>query len=174
LIGDDLGLARARDSADDNDGALRDAGRHNWLAPRDKQQRYRASQRRSVHFSFLSALLNDTDFLKHQKLVAIFHRAPKVSLFSDPDHFYMPETDFFAVTNDPCGPMGFAHGEELNAFLAREPRISARSLAGSDATDPFRPAMKFPQRPHPGFRHKIRPAIGEPLTEANDRRLLEK
>jgi hypothetical protein len=53
LIGDDLGLARARDSADDNDGALRDAGRHNWLAPKDNtQQRYRALQKRSVLFSF--------------------------------------------------------------------------------------------------------------------------
>ena len=94
LIGGDLGRARYRGSADDNDGALRDAGRHNWLAPKDnKQQRYQASQRRSVHFSFLSALLNDTGFSKHQKLVAIFHRAPEVSLCSDLDHFFLYAED---------------------------------------------------------------------------------
>ena len=57
LIGGDLGHARYRGSADDNDGALRDAGRHNWLAPKDnKQQRNRALQKRSVHLSFLSGL----------------------------------------------------------------------------------------------------------------------
>jgi hypothetical protein len=50
---------------------------------------YRASQTRSVHFSFLSGLLDDTDFSKHQKIVAIFHRVPKVSLCSDPDHFFL-------------------------------------------------------------------------------------
>ena len=57
LIGGDLGHARYRGSVDDNDGALRDAGRHNWLAPKDnKQQRNRTLQKRSVHLSFLSGL----------------------------------------------------------------------------------------------------------------------
>ena len=54
----------------------------------------------------------------------------------------MPKTDLFAVTSDPRGPMGFAHGEVLNAFLAREPRKSVRSPAGSDATDNSVPRLQ--------------------------------
>jgi hypothetical protein len=49
------------------------------------------------------------------------------------------------VTSDPRGPMGFAHGEVLNAFLAREPRKSVRSPA--DLTRLIIPSRdyKFPQ-----------------------------
>ena len=57
----------------------------------------------------------------------------------------MPKTDLFAVTSDPRGPMGFAHDEVLNAFLAREPRKSVRSPA--DLTRLIIPSRdyKFPQ-----------------------------
>ena len=89
LIGGDLGRARYRGSADDNDGALRDAGRHNWLVPKDnKQQRYQASQRRSVHFSFLSALLNDTGFSKHQKISGHFPSRARSLVVLGPGSFF--------------------------------------------------------------------------------------
>jgi hypothetical protein len=53
----------------------------------------------------------------------------------------------------------------------REPRKSARSPAESDATDGSDPRLQVPHDSTLASGIKIRPAIGKPLTEANDRQL---
>ena len=86
----DRGHAHYRGSADDNDGSLRDAGRHNWLAPKDnKQQRRRALQKRSVHFSFSHWSLNDIDLSEHQKFSGHFPSPAQSLVVLEPGSFFV-------------------------------------------------------------------------------------